>query len=127
MKIVDKLKIVVFISCFSNKQDTLVDEVIEICNNFNNAHNLKGMLITNGEDILQCIQGGQEIVDNLVDRIKRDNRHRQMNIVYDKCIQDEIFTDWKCVMRDDIPNILTCLGLCKNVITLLYNFTNNLI
>lgn len=127
MKVVDKLKIVVFISCFSNKQDTPVDEVIEICNNFNNTHNLKGMLITNGEDILQCIQGEQEIVDNLVDRIKRDNRHRQMNIVYDKYIQDEIFTDWKCVKREEIPNILVCFGTCKNVITLLYNFTNNLI
>jgi len=56
--------------------------------------NITGVLLYVLGNIVQVIEGGQEEVESLFDRIKRDRRHTDVTCVVNQQIQERLFSDW---------------------------------
>jgi len=60
----------------------------------NLARDLSGMLLFRGNRFLQVLEGPESAVRDLVDRIRRDPRHRDMRILVEEEIDERRFADW---------------------------------
>jgi hypothetical protein len=60
----------------------------------NLARDLSGMLLFRGNRFLQVLEGPESVVRDLVDRIRRDPRHRDMRVLVDERIDERRFAEW---------------------------------
>jgi hypothetical protein len=60
----------------------------------NLARDLSGMLLFRGDRFLQVLEGPESLVRELVGRIRRDPRHRDMRVLVDEEIDERRFADW---------------------------------
>ncbi len=61
---------------------------------FNLENNITGVLLFNEGFFLQVLEGKKEILQNLIQIIQRDSRHKEMLIILDKPINNRIFKDY---------------------------------
>jgi hypothetical protein len=66
---------------------------------FNEANGITGALLCRDDIYLQLIEGNEQTVSALVDRISRDDRHVEMVELVRRPIQARMFPGW--AMRDD--------------------------
>jgi hypothetical protein len=60
----------------------------------NAPRNLTGLLIFNGTHFLQIIEGEPEPLAQLVENLRRDPRHRGLEVRHDTPIDERNFPDW---------------------------------
>jgi hypothetical protein len=60
----------------------------------NARRNITGLLIFNGTHFLQIIEGEPEPLAQLVENLRRDPRHRGLEVRHDTPIDERSFPDW---------------------------------
>lgn len=92
-------------------RDELVD-LLRTCHANNSKQDITGLLLYNGVGtFLQVLEGEQEAVLSLFEKIKVDSRHRRVNVLSQITIVERSFGNWKMGFRDlsnqpvsDLPN-----------------------
>lgn len=76
-------------------------EMIALSSRRNNAlDGITGLLLSDGIDIVQVVEGVPEAIEDLVGRLCSDPRHQDLEVVYDRPAERRAFPDWN--MRLDL-------------------------
>ena len=65
----------------------------------NEKHNITGSLICRADIYLQMLEGPKKKVSELFEKIKRDDRHLEVEVLSEGAIKERLFPNW--AMKDD--------------------------
>ncbi|WP_298494546.1 BLUF domain-containing protein [uncultured Algibacter sp.] len=70
---------------------------------FNTIDNISGVLMHKNGYFLQIIEGQPEMIDDLLVRLRKDTRHKDLKIIHDSTVKERLFTNWAmgCADFDD--------------------------
>jgi hypothetical protein len=77
--------------------DLSADDILEIratAIRLNALDGISGILIFDGTRFLQVIEGSEGAIDNLVQRLQRDDRHLAFEIRDERTVAERSFPDW---------------------------------
>lgn len=77
-------------------------QILEKARTHNAANNITGMLLFRDIFFIQAIEGEEEAIDTLFNRIKQDQRHYNILPIYKKPIERRHFPQWS--MGFESPN-----------------------
>lgn len=77
-----------------------ITAILEKAREFNAKENITGMLLYRNGYFIQALEGEEDRVRALYDKIKRDERHANVLMIYDKPIQERSFGNWSMGFRD---------------------------
>lgn len=66
----------------------------------NQRLNITGMLLYKGGNLLQVLEGEEDVVRSLMDTIEADPRHTGTSIISEETIDHRLFGDWSMAFRD---------------------------
>jgi len=66
----------------------------------NGIEGISGLLYAEGDSFLQVVEGTDEAIDDLLERLDNDDRHRNLRILVDREIDEREFGDWTMAFRD---------------------------
>ncbi|MDD3374356.1 MAG: BLUF domain-containing protein [Candidatus Omnitrophica bacterium] len=66
----------------------------------NQILNITGMLVYYKKHFLQILEGEKEVVLNLFQKIRKDNRHLSVILFWDEPVQERSFSDWTMAFVD---------------------------
>ena len=66
----------------------------------NGLDGVTGLLYAEGDAFLQAIEGPDDSVADLLERLRQDDRHRDLRILVDRQIEHRDFGDWTMAYRD---------------------------
>ena len=69
-------------------------EIHQTAKRLNALDGLSGLLIFNGRRFLQIVEGDEAAVDDLVERLRRDDRHSAIEIRDARFVDARTFPDW---------------------------------
>ena len=75
--------------------DDDIKEILNASHTYNNAHNLSGLLLYKEGNIIQVLEGEEEEVDFIFNKIKQDTRHRQLSVLIRSTITEREFEGWR--------------------------------
>lgn len=81
--------------------DLRAGELVDIhptARRLNALDGITGMLMFNGSRFLQIIEGAQEAIDNLLERLRRDGRHSALEVRDERVVAERAFLDWSMEM-----------------------------
>ena len=86
---------IVYVSLADHRmtQDELL-QILDEARENNKKNDITGMLLYRNNFFIQALEGDAYDVEPLYEKIKTDNRHRNVITVYKNVIQDRVFTDW---------------------------------
>lgn len=87
--------------------DEQVYELSRVSRERNEACDVTGILLYDGSRFIQAIEGGSDVINETLDRIVRDNRHSNIQIVTDKMVERRQFGSWSLQTRK------TTAGACS--------------
>ncbi len=89
------LKRVCYIStAASNNDETAVQKIAEQAEAANKAKDITGLLLFNGVNFWQIIEGPTEAVDNLMEKINSDRRHAGIIVRFSETSSGRWFEKW---------------------------------
>jgi hypothetical protein len=65
----------------------------------NEKHNITGSLICRADIYLQMLEGPKKKVSEVFEKIKRDDRHLEVEVLSEGTIKERLFPNW--AMKDD--------------------------
>ena len=71
-----------------------LDEIRQSARMLNALDGITGLLLFDGTRFLQIIEGSEEAVDALVERLRRDPRHSAFEIRDERYVDQRSFPDW---------------------------------
>lgn len=74
--------------------ETDLADIHQVARHLNALDGITGLLVFDGVRFLQIIEGASEAIDNLVERLRRDNRHTAFEIRDERFIAARSFPDW---------------------------------
>jgi hypothetical protein len=77
--------------------DLSVEQLFDIgqtARDLNGLDGITGLLLFNGTNFLQWVEGPPEAIDELMERIRRDPRHSAVEIRETQLADDRLFPDW---------------------------------
>lgn len=84
-----------------------VPDIIRIARQFNAANDVTGILVFDGRNFLQYLEGPEIILEDLISRIAKDARHVNFDLQYhDKGFGARRFRSWSMAyahLEDDAP------------------------
>jgi hypothetical protein len=69
-------------------------DIHEAARHLNALDGITGLLVFDGTRFLQIIEGSEEAIDNLVERLRRDRRHSAFEIRDERLVEERSFPDW---------------------------------
>ena len=95
-------------SSHMNKEQLL--NLLTICQKNNKANNVTGLLLYNGHGtFIQVLEGDQEVIEKLYDKVRDDPRHHRVNCIGKKIIEKRSFPEWsmgfKLLEEEDLSAI----------------------
>lgn len=83
--------------------DALLQELLAESRIYNALHEMTGVLLYGNGQFVQVLEGEEEAVQALYERIKRDPRHRDAVTYADKAIVQRAFGDWAMAFHPVTP------------------------
>lgn len=71
-----------------------LQDIHQVARHLNALDGVTGLLVFDGVRFMQIIEGGEEAIDNLVERLRRDPRHSAFEIRDERFVADRSFPDW---------------------------------
>lgn len=84
----------VYISTAQGLTREQVEEILVTCARNNSAHDVTGLLLYNGRNFLQLLEGGKETLDGLMARIEVDPRHAGVVVLHKGEVENRVCPDW---------------------------------
>ncbi len=89
----------------SRFQEPQLAEMLAVARKNNADKDITGILLYDGQGtFMQALEGDSEDVEPLFEKIKRDDRHSRVNVLWRNKITSRGFPDWKMAFRN-IGNI----------------------
>ena len=80
---------------------------------FNAAHDITGMLLYKDRSFIQVLEGDEEVVMPLYDRIRRDLRHEKVKTLFVSDIDERDFATWSMGFKNlDGVDVQSLQGYC---------------
>ncbi|HEX8526889.1 BLUF domain-containing protein [Allosphingosinicella sp.] len=96
---------------------------------------ISGLLLFDGSRFLQIVEGAEDAVDNLVERLRMDSRHSAFEVRDERQVERRSFPDWSmelvrvsagyCNARDELATILPS-AVAPSVRELVFRMTGRL-
>ena len=108
-----------YASTYINNDDNLIEDIRNIlitARNFNQAHQINGVLYYAEGYFFQCLEGEKESIENLFKNITKDLRHTNVHRFEDQIIEQTNFKDWsiKYVQKNsDVKKYFSTIGIEK--------------
>lgn len=80
------------------KQDELI-EMLNTIRQHNRLNGISGCLIHQDGEFMQLLEGKQQVLHALRDRIRADERHEDFRVIAEGPLQQRVFNDWGMVLR----------------------------
>lgn len=74
--------------------DEELRELLAICRKNNQALDVTGMLLFRDRFFIQALEGENNVVEKLFDKIRQDPRHRNVMKVYKSIVKERSFGNW---------------------------------
>lgn len=71
-----------------------LNDILDEANEFNKAHSITGCLVYHNGLFVQTLHGEKKVIFNLLKSIKSDNRHSNLNLVWEGPSEKEVFQGW---------------------------------
>ena len=84
----------------------------------NKLADVTGLLVYVDGTFLQVLEGEQEMVSNLLDKISKDPRHTDVKVVYKTGVERRTFNDWQMAYVSPSPKELATWAGLSNTTTL---------
>lgn len=84
----------VYVSTAETLSGDDVAEILEACQRNNAAREVTGLLLYNGRNFLQLLEGESESLEWIMQRIERDTRHHGISRLYDEPAESRACPDW---------------------------------
>ncbi len=78
----------------SELRDTALEALFSETTKNNTSNNITGILLYESGNFLQVLEGDEEILKNLFDKIKADSRHRNIFVILSKTSERKIFKNY---------------------------------
>ncbi|GGF13682.1 hypothetical protein GCM10011383_26140 [Hymenobacter cavernae] len=97
--------------------ESQLEELLTKARATNTANSLTGVLLYSNGDIMQVLEGEQEMVQHIYEKIRQDIRHRDVSTLADGQIQRRNFSQWsmgfKAVDPADFMHLAGYLNVSK--------------
>lgn len=86
-------------------QDEII-KILETAEKFNQSNGLTGCLIYHKGYFIQLLEGEEKVLKDLYSKILKDNRHTEIELLYEKNKEQRNFDDWGMafVNLDEVEN-----------------------
>lgn len=74
--------------------DEELADIHETARHLNALDGITGLLLFDGARFLQIVEGSEEAVDNLVERLRMDPRHTAFELRDERYVEQRSFPDW---------------------------------
>ncbi|PIB39487.1 hypothetical protein BFP75_11360 [Maribacter sp. 4G9] len=83
-----------------------LNDILHTANEFNGANAITGCLVSHNGQFVQTLHGEKRVIFDLMDRIKMDQRHSNINLVWEGPAAKEVFPGWNMAFfsPDDYTN-----------------------
>lgn len=71
-----------------------LDRIHRSAVNLNALDGITGLLVYNGSHFLQIVEGASDAIDDLLQRLRRDPRHSDLEVVDETMVEAISFPDW---------------------------------
>jgi len=78
-----------------NLTETQIQEVLNFSRNWNNDHNITGILLYSEGNFFQVLEGEKELLKTLFSRISIDKRHQNVMVIFEKEVSQPKFEDYQ--------------------------------
>ena len=78
---------------FDLSEDELRD-IHQTARHFNALDGITGLLVFDGSRFMQIIEGAEEAIDTLVERLRQDDRHTAFEVRDERLVEGRSFPDW---------------------------------
>ena len=68
--------------------------ILSVSRRINQKNGVTGLLLFDGKDFLQVLEGDQEAVYETYRRIAQDKRHRDLNVLFEEQVDSSQFEQW---------------------------------
>lgn len=89
--------------------------ILSTARSFNAKNQLTGCLLYNKHCFVQVLEGEFTILNEIYERIKKDNRHHNVIMLHMKEIEERSYPDWtmafKSLEAEDMKSIKNALGI----------------
>ena len=85
----------IYISGLNTTSDSVFKHIQSHSESFNKDNNIAGFLCNNDQSFLQCLEGAKDVVSSLMQRIFKDQHHKDVDVVFAKKVGGYSFTDWR--------------------------------
>lgn len=79
--------------------DELLD-ILKVSRSNNETRDITGMLLYKGGNFMQVLEGPEESINTLIDKIKADPRHKDVSILSREQIQTRQFPSWEMAFQN---------------------------
>ncbi len=93
-----KLRTLTYTSRADDLSDDEVERIHRSAMTLNSLDGVTGMLIYNGKQFLQIVEGAEDAIEDLVQRLRCDRRHDDIVIREDRTVDGRSFPDWTMSM-----------------------------
>lgn len=95
------MKRVIYVSHrHSSTSNVEINNIVNVAKEFNNIHDIKGVLVSLPDHFYQVLEGPDNIVIKLMERIEKDHRHHSVNVFSDEAISNYEFGKWSMIHHD---------------------------
>lgn len=89
------MKQLIYVSKPTNKvEPEMVIDILNVSYKMNAYHGISGMLVCDGEYFLQCIEGDEDVINQLYSNICKDDRHYDIKLIGEIDIDKKDFKEW---------------------------------
>ena len=71
-----------------------LEAILDKARSFNTEHDISGMLIYHAGSFIQILEGPEEAVEPLLDKIEQDSRHHLFKLLFKDEVQERDFEGW---------------------------------
>ncbi|PKD18880.1 hypothetical protein APR41_17305 [Salegentibacter salinarum] len=75
--------------------ETEIQEALDFSKDWNNNHNITGILLYSQGNFFQVLEGEEQLLKDLIDRIKTDERHQNVITIFQKSIPNTQFDGYQ--------------------------------
>lgn len=84
----------VYISTAQDLSREQVEGILQTCARNNVAHGVTGLLLYNGRNFLQLLEGDKDVLDRLMASIEVDPRHAGVAMIHKGEVEARVCPDW---------------------------------
>jgi len=93
-----------------NKRNLL--DLLHTSRGYNTIDNITGVLMHRDGYFLQIIEGEQDVIEDLFQRLNNDTRHKNIKMILDRSIESRLFSNWAMGCADfDEPELSMLPGI----------------